>query len=85
MQVEVPTDPQEYTTVSFSLNLEPKYKNFTTYKSQIRRDIKLKEIEEKKEKKRAKKRIEMEKIKKENPGLEIDEDVFLSNVFPSHN
>lgn len=77
MQVDVPTEPQSYTHVSFLLNLEPKYKNFVTYKAQIRRDIKLREIEARKEKKRDKKRKELEKIRKDNPGLEIDEEIFL--------
>lgn len=77
MQVEVPTDPQSYTEVSFLLEVEPKYKNFVTYKAQILRDIKLNEIEARKAKKREKKRKEMVKILQENPGLEIDEEIFL--------
>lgn len=80
MQVEVPTKPQDYTKVSFLLDLKPKYKNFVTYKAQIRRDIKLKEIEERKEKKRDVKRKKMEEIKKENPGLELDEEIFLGRI-----
>lgn len=80
MQFKVPTEPQNYTQVSFQLDLQPIFKNFTTYKSQIRRNIKLKEIEERKEKKRDKKRKELEKIEKKNPGLEIDEDTFLSKA-----
>lgn len=79
MQVELPTEPQDYTRISLLLNVEPKYKNFLTYKSQIRRDNKLREIEERKSKKREKKRKEMERIQKENPGLEIDEDLFLGS------
>lgn len=77
MQVDVPNEPQDYTDVSYLLNLEPKFKNFVTYKAQIRRDIKLKEIEERKNKKREKKKKEMQKIQKENPGLDIDEETFL--------
>lgn len=77
LQVEVPDELQSYTTVSFLLEHEPKVKNFVTYKAQIRRDIKLKEIELKKSKKREIKRKEMNRILKENPGLEIDEDIFL--------
>lgn len=80
MQVKVPTETQNYTQVSYLLDLQPKFKNFTTYKSQIRRNIKLKEIAERKEKKREKKRKEMEKVKKENPGLEIDEEAFLGEA-----
>lgn len=77
MEVKVPREPQEYTQVSFLLNYESKYKNFVTYKAQIRRDIKVAEISKKKEKKREKKRKEMERILKENPGLDLDEETFL--------
>lgn len=79
MQVEVPFEPQNYTDVSYALSVSPKYKNFTTYKAQIRRDIKLAEIAARKAKKVAKKRKEMEKLKKENPGYEIDEETFLAD------
>lgn len=75
--VDVPRTPQEYTTVSYELKVEMTTRCFKTYKAQIRRDIKIKEIEKKKAIKIEKKREEMEKVKKENPGLEIDEDVFL--------
>ncbi|XP_064214804.1 cilia- and flagella-associated protein 44 isoform X1 [Tribolium castaneum] len=79
VQVEVPKEPQPYTTVSYLLDLEPKTNKFKTYKAQIRRDLKLKEIEERKAEKVAKKRVEMEKLKAENPGLDIDEEVFLAD------
>lgn len=75
--VHVPKTPQDYTTVSYELKVDVTAKCFKTYKAQIRRDIKIKEIEEKKAKKIEKKREEMERVKKENPGLEIDEEVFL--------
>lgn len=77
MQISLPTEEQSYTSVSFKLELQPQYNTFTTYKSQIKRDNKIRQIEEKKAKKVAKKREEMERIKKENPGLEIDEETFL--------
>ncbi|XP_060530871.1 cilia- and flagella-associated protein 44 [Cylas formicarius] len=79
MQVALPKEEQLYTTVSFRLNLEPKFNRFTTYKSQIKRDIKIKEIEERKAKKVARKRQEMEALKNEHPGLEIDEETFLED------
>lgn len=79
MQIQLPAQEQPYTGVSFKLQLDPQCNTFTSYKSQIKRDIKLKEIEEKKAKKRAKKMEEMEKVKKENPGLEIDEEAFLGD------
>ncbi|KAL1505618.1 hypothetical protein ABEB36_005142 [Hypothenemus hampei] len=79
MQIPLPVEEENYTATSYQLNLEPKYNSFTTYKSQIKRDIKIQEIEERKAKKVAKKRKEMEQIQKENPGLEIDEETFLAD------
>ncbi|ERL94503.1 hypothetical protein D910_11780 [Dendroctonus ponderosae] len=79
MQISLPTEEQPYTGVSFKLELRPQCNTFTTYKSQIKRDNKIRQIEEKKAKKVAKKREEMERIKKENPGLEIDEETFLAD------
>ncbi|KAJ8984435.1 hypothetical protein NQ317_012498 [Molorchus minor] len=46
-----PEDVQPYTGISFLLDLEPKMNLFKTYKAQIRRDIKIKEIQERKAKK----------------------------------
>lgn len=45
----------------------------------MRREILLKEIEERKVKKRRKKMKKLEKIKKENPGAQINEEVFLED------
>ncbi|KAJ8952048.1 hypothetical protein NQ318_010958 [Aromia moschata] len=59
--------------------MQPQFNVFKTYKSQIRRDIKIKEIQDRKAKKLAKKLEELERVKKENPGLEIDEDAFLAD------
>lgn len=77
MQVDVPKVPQDYTKITYLLFVNPIHRKFTTYKAQIRRDIKIKEIQARKAKKVEKKRAEMEIIKRENPGLDIDEDVFL--------
>lgn len=81
MQVDVPTEPQPYTTITYILHLQPITQKFVTYKAQIRRDIKMREIEARKAKKLDKKREELEKIKKDNPGLDIDEEVFLGESF----
>lgn len=80
--MDVPKRPQDYTTVSYELKVDVKTRRFKTYKAQIRREIKIREIEEKKAKKIERKRAEMERVKKENPGLEIDEDVFLGKRKP---
>lgn len=77
MEVDLPKVPQDYTKITYLLYVNTTHKRFTTYKAQIRRDIKIKEIEARKAKKVEKKRAEMEIIKRDNPGLDIDEDVFL--------
>uniref|UniRef100_A0A6P7FPY4 Cilia- and flagella-associated protein 44-like n=1 Tax=Diabrotica virgifera virgifera TaxID=50390 RepID=A0A6P7FPY4_DIAVI len=79
MEVMVPTTPQSYTGVSYLLKVQPKYQNFMSYKSQIRRNIYLKKVAKRKAKKVEVKRQEMERIMKENPALEIDEEVFLAD------
>ncbi|CAG9822879.1 unnamed protein product [Phaedon cochleariae] len=79
MQVNVPCEPQCYTDVSFLLRVDAQYLNFKTYKAQIRRNIKIKNIQTRKKKKIEKKRKDMEQLKKDNPGLEIDEETFLAD------
>ncbi|XP_017782969.1 PREDICTED: uncharacterized protein LOC108567166 [Nicrophorus vespilloides] len=77
MTVEVPLRPQYYTTITYILHVEPIIQKFTSYKAQIRRNIKLKEIAAKKAAKRLVKLEALEKFRKENPGLDIEEEVFL--------
>jgi WD40 repeat protein len=79
LQLKAPHHPQDYTKVSYLLKLDVQENKFVTYKAQIRRDLKIKEIEARKAKKVEKKRIDMEKLKAENPGLDIDEEVFLAD------
>lgn len=83
LQFELPLEPVNYTKISFRLFIEPKMKRFTTCKAQIRRDIKINEIQAKKDKKLEKKRAELAAIKAANPGLEIDEEQFLRKFFSS--
>lgn len=45
----------------------------------IRRNLKIKEIEVRKEKKKARKMKELEKIKEENLGIDINEESFLAD------
>lgn len=80
MQILVPQRPQIYTGKSFLLELSPKYNQFQTYKAQIRRNIKIEEIRKRKAEKLAKKREELEKVKAENPGMMIDEELFLRKI-----
>lgn len=77
--MDVPLVPQDYTKITYVLHVKPLTNKFTTYKAQIRRDIKIKEIEARKAAKVERKRKEMEKIKEENPGLDIDEEIFLAD------
>ncbi|KAK4886372.1 hypothetical protein RN001_002643 [Aquatica leii] len=79
IQVQVPSVPQNYTTITYILKESPIVQRFITYKAQIRRDIKIAEIEAKKSEKRERKRVEMEKIKADNPGMDIDEEIFLAD------
>ncbi|KAK5643495.1 hypothetical protein RI129_007340 [Pyrocoelia pectoralis] len=79
IQVKVPKSPQVYTTITYILKEKPIVQRFTTYKAQIRRNIKLAEIEVKKAEKREKKKITLEKLKADNPGMDIDEELFLED------
>ena len=45
----------------------------------IRRNLKIKEIEVRKEKRRARKMKELEKLQMENPGIDINEESFLAD------
>jgi hypothetical protein len=81
VEVALPEYPQEYTDVSFHLSrTKTKSITFQSCKSQIRRDKKLKETGERKLKKLEWKREEMNKIKKENLEIDIDEETFLGII-----
>lgn len=78
VEVILPEYPQEYTDVSFHLvKTKTKSITFQSCKSQIRRDMNLKEREEWKLKKLEREREEMDKTKKENLGTDIEEETFL--------
>ncbi|XP_031340937.1 cilia- and flagella-associated protein 44-like [Photinus pyralis] len=78
-QVEVPNSPQKYTTVTYKLKEVPTQKRFITYKSQILRDILLAEIAAQKAKKVERKKVELAQLKTDNPGMDIDEELFLED------
>jgi hypothetical protein len=81
VEVILPEYPQEYTDVSFHLmKTKTKGLTFQSCKSQIHREMKLKEIQEWKLKKLERKREEMDKIKKENLGIDIHEETFLGII-----
>jgi hypothetical protein len=84
VEVILPEYPQEYTEVSFHLvKTKTKSMMFQRCKSQICRDMNLKEIEEWKLKKLERKRDKMDKIKKENLGIDIDKETFLGILITS--
>jgi CRISPR/Cas system CMR-associated protein Cmr1 (group 7 of RAMP superfamily) len=81
VEVILPEYPQNYTDVSFHLvKSNTKSITFQSCKSQIRRDMNWKEIEEWKLKKLERKKEELDKIKKEDLGIDIDEETFLGII-----
>ncbi|XP_022906281.2 cilia- and flagella-associated protein 44 [Onthophagus taurus] len=77
--IPLPHEQQQYTTITYVLHVNPIVQRFYTYKSQIRRDIYLKEVAARKLKKLEKKKKALEIYKKENEGLEVDEELFLAD------
>lgn len=77
--MELPTLPEPYTKTSFELVTMPISQRFHSYKSQIYRDIHIKNIKAKKQAKREKKMENLIKIRNDNPGLDIDEELFLQD------
>jgi hypothetical protein len=81
VEVTLPEYPQEYTDVSFHLSrTKTKSITFKSCKSQIRRDMKLKDIGARKLKKLEWKREGMNNIKKENLEIDTDEEMFLGII-----
>ncbi|XP_066257532.1 cilia- and flagella-associated protein 44 [Euwallacea similis] len=79
MQIKLPSEEQPYTGVSFRMELQPQCYTFCSYKSQIKRDFKIKEIQKRKAEKLVKKRKDMEQVVKDNPGFAMDEEIFLAD------
>lgn len=79
MEVKLPTNPQSYTTTSYELvKCSPVSFNFASVKSSIQRDTIKSAYEKEKERKLQERRIEMERLRAENPHIVIDEETFLS-------
>lgn len=80
VQADLPERPNAYTETSYHLNNVPLTQfKFMTIKSQIRRNEKIKQIDARKEQKRQRKLKALEKMKRDNPEAEVDEDVFLAD------
>ncbi|XP_055610904.1 cilia- and flagella-associated protein 44 isoform X2 [Uranotaenia lowii] len=80
LEAELPEEKQEYTDTSFHLyTIDIRQLTFQSVKSEIQRTKKLEEIEKKKAAKRLRKMESLERIKTENPGVQIDEEAFLED------
>lgn len=78
LEFDVPERSRSYTALSYRLtHIEPKTYVFKSTKSQLRREIRLREIEDLRLLKRAKKMRSLEKLRKENPDIKVDEETFL--------
>lgn len=79
MEVEFPAKPVDYTIVSYELvRCEVRAFKFVSVKSTIRRELFHLELQRKKSAKVAAKMQQMAQIRANNPGIEVDEDAFLS-------
>ena len=80
VQIDLPERTNSYTDSSYHLNHIPtNHFKFKSVKSQIRRHEKIKQIEDRKERKRQRKLKELESMKKEIPGFDINEEEFLAD------
>lgn len=81
MEVILPSTLQPYTTASYELvQCRPKIFKFHSVKSAIRRELIRLQREKKKKEKIAKRREEIDRLIAENPGIEINEETFLSYI-----
>lgn len=79
VEADLPERPNSYTDTSFHLDQIPlKNFQFKSMKSLLKRNMKIKEIDQRKEMKRQRKRKELEKLKEENPMLYFDEENFFA-------
>lgn len=77
LEVRLPEHKVPYTKTSYKLKVNRNILKFRSVRSEIERESLLKEIEVKKNEKLNRKKAELEKVKAENPGLDIDEEMFL--------
>lgn len=80
LEAELPVEPTSYTDISYHLkNFDIRQLTFQSVKSEIKRNLRIAKIEERKQQKRARKMKSLERIRVENPGVEIDENTFLED------
>lgn len=79
--MDLPEYSRSYTELSFRLtHIETKVHTFKSVKSSLRRAIQLAEMQERKMQKKLKKQQSLEKIRKNNPDIKIDEEAFLGII-----
>lgn len=77
-EADLPEQTRTYTDVSYFLShIELRTGRFTTCKAEIRRQLKIQEIARRKAEKVERKRQELEEMKKENPAIIYDEEMYF--------
>ncbi|XP_050423055.1 cilia- and flagella-associated protein 44 [Adelges cooleyi] len=76
LELTFPTSRPLYTKQTFTLNLEPRVIETKSIKSEIIRNEFIKKMNEKKEEKKMRKREKLKILKENNPGVEIDEELY---------
>ncbi|KAH8249465.1 hypothetical protein KR032_009855 [Drosophila birchii] len=76
------TEEETYLSYNITEPSRQRFARFTSVKSRIRRDIKREQTKQRKERKRERKMNEIEKVKKANPGLQIDMESALADSEP---
>lgn len=77
--MKIPTSRPLYTKESFLLKLKPRIIQTVSVKSEIIRNEYILELERKKKEKVERKKEKLVILKEENPGIEIDEELFLED------
>lgn len=81
LEVDLPEAALPYTNLSYRLeHVDAKVFKFVSIKSSLRRAIYLAQAEDRKFEKKMKKVRSLEKLRKENPDIKIDEETFLGNA-----
>lgn len=82
LEMDVPERPRSYTELSYQLtHIEFKRFKFESKKSELRREIKLAEIETRKLESRNRKVEALAKLRAENPDIKIDEETYLGEHY----
>lgn len=77
-EIPLPERASSNIGASFSLSVEKRSLLFKSIKSELLRADEQREIDRKKQEKLDRKIVELEKVKMDNPNLDIDESLFLS-------